>query len=184
MGDVVAQFAQSMHKNRGVGRHPLGNALQALRAVVDGIHACHDCWQYLGGADVGGGFFAADVLLAGLQRQPVGRMAVAVNADADQTAGQRALEFVAAGQVSGMRTTVSHGHAEALGAAQHNVRIPFAGRREQGQRQQIGSDAQRGSVGMRLPCQRPQVMNGTAGSRVLRQHAEVAAFGHEERYGA
>jgi hypothetical protein len=40
--------------------------------VVDGVHRGDDGEQHLGGADVGGGLLAADVLLAGLQREAVG----------------------------------------------------------------------------------------------------------------
>ena len=46
-----------------------GDAPQAVGAVPDGVEAGHDGEQHLGGADVAGGFFAADMLLAGLQGQ-------------------------------------------------------------------------------------------------------------------
>ena len=45
---------------------------QPLRAVIDRIHRGDHRQQHLRGADVGGRLFAADVLLAGLQRQPIG----------------------------------------------------------------------------------------------------------------
>ena len=49
-------------------------AAQAVGAVVDGVHARHDGEQHLGGADVARRLLAADVLLAGLQGEPVGRV--------------------------------------------------------------------------------------------------------------
>ena len=68
-----------------IARRPVG-------AVVDGVHDGHDGEQHLRGADVGGRLLAADVLLAGLQREPVGRAALGVDRDADQPAGQVPLE--------------------------------------------------------------------------------------------
>ena len=50
-----------------------------------------------------------------------------VHAHAHQAAGQAALEFVAAGQVGGMRATTAHGHAEALRAAQRDIGAQLAG---------------------------------------------------------
>ncbi|KAH9400114.1 hypothetical protein TYRP_001671 [Tyrophagus putrescentiae] len=54
----------------------LGDGLQPLRAVVDGEHGAHVGEQRLRRADVRGGLVAANVLLAGLQRQPEGLIAV------------------------------------------------------------------------------------------------------------
>jgi hypothetical protein len=52
--------------------------------------------QHLRRADVRRRLLAPDVLLARLQREAVGRVAVRVDADADQPPGQRALVLVAA----------------------------------------------------------------------------------------
>ena len=52
----------------------------------------HHREQHLGGADVAGGLLRPDVLLTGLQGQTVGRRAVGVDGDSDQSAGQVALE--------------------------------------------------------------------------------------------
>ena len=49
-------------------------ALQPFGAVIDRVHRGDDRQQHLRGADVGGRLFAADMLLAGLQRQPIGRL--------------------------------------------------------------------------------------------------------------
>ena len=48
---------------------------QAFRPVVDRVHRGHHRQQHLRGADVRGRLFAADVLLARLQRQAVGTIA-------------------------------------------------------------------------------------------------------------
>ena len=181
--NLVAELLQAAYEYGGVGGHALCDALQALRAMVDRIHARNHGRQHLGCTDVGGGFFAPDVLLTRLQRQAVGRVAVHIDAHADQAAaGQGALELVAAGQVSRMRSAVAHGHAETLCAAQHDVGIPFAGRREQGKCQQVGGHAQGRTIDMCLPCQRAQVVDAAGSRRVLRQDAEVVALGHELRH--
>ena len=137
-----AQLLQALGQDGGVARHALRDALQALRPVVHRVHARHHGRQHLRGADVGGGLLAPDVLLARLQREPVGGVAVRVDADAHQAARHGALEFVAAGQV-GVRAAGAHGHAEALGGAHHDVGAEFAGRHQQRQRQQVGGDDER-----------------------------------------
>ncbi|MNE46571.1 hypothetical protein D3C80_1409140 [compost metagenome] len=58
---------QAGRQDKGQPMHALGNALQALWAMVDGIEAGDIGQQYLGRADVGVGLLTADVLLAGLQ---------------------------------------------------------------------------------------------------------------------
>ena len=65
---------------------------QALGAVVDGVHRRDDGEEHLGGADVGRGLVAADVLLAGLQGEAVGRATLGVDGHTDQAAGQVPLE--------------------------------------------------------------------------------------------
>ena len=70
----------------------LGDRPEPLGAVVDGVHRGDHGQQHLGGADVGGRLVAADVLLAGLQREAVRRAALGVDRDPDQAAGQVPLE--------------------------------------------------------------------------------------------
>ena len=97
---------------------------------------------------------------------------------ANQAAGQGPLELVPASQVGRVRAAVAHGHAKALGVAQHDVGIPFTRRREQGKCQQVGSHAQRCAITMGLTSQGPQIINMACGCRVLSQYAEVIALGH------
>ncbi len=91
MGDLVTHLLQAARQDSGVGGNALGNALEALRSVIDRVHAGNHGRQHLRGADVGGGLFAANVLFARLQRQPIAGVAVNIDADTDQTARQRAL---------------------------------------------------------------------------------------------
>ena len=64
---------------------PPSNPAQSLGAVVHGIHGRNDRQQHLGGADVGGRLLAADVLLARLQGEAVGRTVLGVDREPDET---------------------------------------------------------------------------------------------------
>jgi hypothetical protein len=143
-----AQLRQTLGQDGGEGCNTLCDALQALRPVVDRIHAGHDGGQHLRGADVGGGFFAADVLLARLQRQTVSGLAMHVHAHAHQTAGHAALELIAAGHEGGVRAARTHGHAKALRGADDDVGTPLAGWREQCKGQKVGGEDGGGLLGM------------------------------------
>ena len=61
-----AEVFQPLCQRGGELRNTLGDVAQPIGAMVDRIHAGHDGGQHLRGTDVGGGFFAADVLLSGL----------------------------------------------------------------------------------------------------------------------
>ena len=99
-----------------------GDGGQPVRPVVHGVHGGGHGQQDLGGADVAGRLLAADVLLAGLQREPVGGLAVGVHRHADQPAGQLALERVADRDVARVRAAEPQRHAEPLGGADRDVR--------------------------------------------------------------
>ncbi len=130
--------AQGIRQDDGKVVGTQGNGLQALRPVVAGVHGGHIGEQGLGGADVGGGLFAADVLLAGLQGHAQGGVAVAVLTDPDDATGDEPLVSFLHGEVGGVRPPVSHRYAEALGTAHYGIGAPFAGRRQQRQGQQVG----------------------------------------------
>ena len=163
----------------GEACHPLGNALQALRAVVHGVHAGHHRGQHLRGANVAGGFFAANVLFAGLQCQAVSRVAVCIHTHTHQAAWQRALVLVTAGHEGRVRAARAHRHAKALGGTDHDVgpvdaaTVPFARRFEQGQREQISGHDVGGVLGVCFDGV-PGVLAQSAGGRgVLLQHGEI-----------
>ena len=65
---------------RPSGVHPAGDVAQALGPVVHGVHRGHHGQQHLRRADVRGGLLPADVLLARLERQPVGGAVLGVDA--------------------------------------------------------------------------------------------------------
>ena len=55
--------------------HAAGNLAETIGAVVHGIHGGNVGQQRLGRADIGRGFFTANVRLARLQGQTVGNLA-------------------------------------------------------------------------------------------------------------
>jgi hypothetical protein len=90
------------------------DARESLRAVIDRIHGGHDRQQHLCGADIGSRLLAPDVLLARLQREAIGGLALGVHRHAHQAPGHAALQLVPRGHVARMRAAETHGHAEAL----------------------------------------------------------------------
>ena len=117
------------------------------------------------------------MLLAGLQRQPVGGRSVGVDRDADQAAGQLARVLGVHGEVAGVRTAESHWHAEALGGAERDVGADLAGRGDQRQRQQVGADRDQRATVVRLGDQIGPVDDGATGAGRLDDHAEEIAVG-------
>ena len=69
-----AELAQTGRQHRRAAMHGAGDVREPLRPVIDRIHRGDHRQQHLRGADVGGRLLAADMLLAGLQRQPIGRL--------------------------------------------------------------------------------------------------------------
>ena len=127
---VPAAALQAARQRRGRVRDARGDLPQAAGAVIDAVHRRHDRQQHLRRTDVGGGLFAADVLLAGLQRQAVGAAAAAVDADADQTAGQRSLEGRSGRDVGGVRAAIAHRHPNRCVEPTRNVGTEFSGRHQ------------------------------------------------------
>ncbi len=147
---------------------------QSVGAVVHGVHTGHHGEQHLGGADVAGGLLAADVLLAGLQGQPVGLVPVRVHGDAHQAAGEAACELLTYGHEAGVRSAEAHRDAETLRGADRDVRAQVAGRGEQGEGEQIGGHGDDRAELVGLLDDGLDVAHGAGGARVLQQHAEDA----------
>ncbi len=152
-------------EDRGVAVGAGRDRPQALGAVVDGVHRGDDGEQHLGGADVGRRLVAADVLLAGLQREAVGRTALGVDRDADQAAGQVPLETGAHRHEAGVRAAVEQRDAEALAGADDDVGAQLARRLEQGQREQVGRDDGEGAALVGLLDDATRVEDPAGGAR-------------------
>ena len=157
--------------------HAGGDRGQSPRSVVHRVHRGHHGQQHLRGADVAGRLFPADVLLAGLQREPVGRPPVRVQGHPHQPAGQLPAQVVTGRDVRRVRAAVAHRHAEPLGAAHRDVGAHLAGRHQQGQGQQVGGHGRQRALGVRGLDGRAEVPDLPAGPRVLQQDPEQLPLG-------
>ena len=124
--------------------HPFGDPLQSVRTVVDGVHRRHDGQQHLCCADVGGGLLPADVLLAGLQRQPECRGAVRIVRHPDQPARELTLHVGPHRDEAGMRPAETQWDTEPLRRPDGDVGPDLTRRAEQGQREQVGGHSDLG----------------------------------------
>ena len=155
--------------------HARGDRSQAGRSVVHRIHRRDVRQQRLRRADVRGRLLPPDVLLASLQRHPVGLMAVAVDRQADDPAGRLTDVGVTRRQERRVGTAAAERHAEALRVADDGVGAQLARRRQQGQRQQVRRDNHEHACGMRLLDDGPEIGDGAALVRVLQQQAKGTA---------
>ena len=153
---------------------------QAIGPVVAGVHAGRHGEQHLGGADVAGGLLAADVLLARLQRQPVGGVAVGVHRDAHEAAGQLPAQVLADGHVGGVRPAEEHRHAEPLRGADRHVGAQLARGLEQRQRQNVGGHGYRRLSGVGGLDHGGEVADFSGRAGILQQDAEGPVEGPVE----
>ena len=165
-----------------IGKHgrETGNAAsdppQPVGTVIDGVHGGDDGRQHLRGADVGGGLLAADVLLAGLEGEPVGGLSGGIDAHADQPPRKRSLELVAAGEERRMRPATAHRQAKPLRRADDDVGPPLTRRREQRQRERIGGNAHHPLLRMHPLGEVPPIGHVAVGGRILHERPEAIAF--------
>ncbi|MNX63641.1 hypothetical protein D3C86_946460 [compost metagenome] len=174
---------EPQRQDAGQAMDPGGDGLQPHRAVVDGVEARHVGQQYLGGTDVGVRLLAADMLLAGLHRHAQGTLATGILGDAYDAARHGALVGIAGGEEGSVRATVAHGHAEALGRAEHHVGPQFTRGFEQQQGEHVGTDAGQSLLGLDGGDQGAQIGHLTCGGRVL-EHGTEHLLAHSITGGA
>ena len=166
--EYVTQRLSVGSKLTGLIVYLASNALEPVCAMPGGIHTCHNGQQRLSSTDIGSGFFAANMLLARLQRHTQCPVALAVDRNTNDTAWYQPLVVVVASKKCRMRPSVPHGHTEALAVAHDSVGTPLARRAKQGQRQQITGygHIHPGSLG---PLgERPVIRHSTRLIRVLK----------------
>ena len=131
-------IAQGFGQTDGQAVNPFRNRAQADGAVENGVETGHDRQQSLRRADIRGGLFAPDMLLAGLQRQTISLVAPDIDGDAHDPPRHIALVLVLAGEERRMRAAIAHRHAEPLRGADGDVSPHGAGLLQHRQRQKIG----------------------------------------------
>lgn len=141
--NLPAEFAQAGCEAAGLFMDACGDGAEAFGSMIDRIHRGHDGQENLCGADVAGGFFAADMLLAGLESEPEGGFAVGIAAHADEASWHAALERIFGGHERGVGSSVAEGHTEALGRTDDDVRAEFSGRSQEGESEKVAGENNR-----------------------------------------
>ncbi len=173
----ITRGLQSVGQLHGPAVHPARNAPQSLGTVVHRVHGRDHREEDLCGADVRRRLLAADVLLAGLERQAVGVPALGVDGQTDEASRQVSLQAGAHGHVGGVRSPVPQRHAEALGRTHDHIGSPLPRRGEQRQGQQVGRHRHQRAPRVGVGGHRGEVTDGARAPRVLPDHPEVLAVG-------
>ena len=184
VAEPIADALQAVGEDRRIGRDAFRDPHEPCRAVIHRIHARDDGGEHLRGADVARSLLAADVLLAGLEREPVGRLAVGVDAHAHEPPRQRPLELVAAGEKRRMGAAAAHRHPEALRRAHDDVGPPLARRREQHERKEIRGHAQGRLLRVHAVGTAAVIHDLAVGGRVLHERAEAVVRVEQRRHVA
>ncbi len=117
------------------------------------------------------------MLLAGLDREPVGGIAVRVHRHAHDAARDLAHVLLLGREIRRVRSAESHRHAESLRGSDRDVRSEFAGRHEQRERERVRGDDHRRTRGLGALRERAVILDAAVGGGVLEQDsAEVAGF--------
>ncbi|MNE16715.1 hypothetical protein D3C80_1096680 [compost metagenome] len=117
------------------------------------------------------------MLLAGLQGHAQRSVAPGILGHANDAPGHGPFELVTTGKIRRMRATKAHGHAKALGRAQHHIGALLARRHQHYQAEQVGSYTGQCLLGMQLGNQRAQVAHFAMGIGVLQQSPEYLVLG-------
>ena len=96
--------------------------------------------QCLRRADIGRGLVSANVLLTGLEGEPICGKTLAVDADADQAPGERSSMLFGCCHETCVRSAEPHWHTKALGTAHHDVGADFARWRGECAIEKVGGD--------------------------------------------
>ncbi len=147
--------------------------MQPVGAVVRGVETRDHREQDLGGADVAGRLLPPDVLLARLQREPERGATLGVDGHTDETTGKGAAVLVAHREIRRVRTAEAERDAEALGRTDNRVGAHLAGRRDQCEREQVGTDAHERALRVESFDRRREVAEASAAARILDEHAEA-----------
>ena len=168
----IAEVRERTGKAESETVDPLRDRAQAIRPVIDRIHRGHDREKNLGRADVAGGLFATDVLLARLERETQGGISGGILGDADKPSGHPAFVLVPGGEERGMGAAESGRDAEALGRTDDDIRAEFTRRRDDREREQVGGDNRESAGLVRAGDESSEIADRAIGGRVLEERAE------------
>ncbi len=154
----------------GLGEILLGQLPYAVAAIDIHEDVDHERDESLVGADVGGRLLAADVLLAGGEREYEAALAVAVGGLSDEAAGNLADELLARGDDSGVGAAVAERNAEGLGFQRDDIGLRRWTHDAERERLGDGDDQQR-ALGVDHIGDGGDVLDGSEEVGRLDQHA-------------
>ena len=133
--------------------YAVSHALQAVRPVIDRVHARHHGWQNLGRTDVARSPFSFDVLFTGLQGHAQGRLAADVLRDANDAPRDLPLELGPRRQKGCVRAAVPHWHTKALRTPDGRIGPKLPRGPQQTQGEQIDCHAHQRLLGVSLSAE-------------------------------
>ena len=170
--DLEPQRRETFIQPDRVTVNAFGDRFQPARPVKYGVHGRDDGQQDLRRTDIRRRLFAADMLLARLQCEAIGAVALGVHRNTDEPAGHRALMSIPRRHVGGVRPAIPHRHTVALHGPDGDVGTHFTGRLQQRQRQRIGGNHGNRAGGMELRDGFGEVVTVAVDARILEQGAE------------
>ncbi len=171
IGLTVAERRQRALDRAGGAANARRNRAQPRRTVIDRIHRRDVGEERLRRADVRRRLLAADVLLARLERHPVGLVAAGINREPDDAPRRLPHVGFARREKRRVRPAAAERHAEALRVADDRIRAHLSRRRDERQRQEIGGHRDEQALGVRALDGRPQIDDSPAIVRRLQQEA-------------
>src|SRR5262245_44141583 len=114
VSQVVAFLPEAKGQHFREAVDPPGDRTNVLGAVIDSVHAGHDCEKNLSRTDVARRLVAADVLLSRLEREPERGLPLSVLRDSHDAAGHLARVLLSRGEKRRMRSSRTHRNPEAL----------------------------------------------------------------------
>src|SRR5439155_5975768 len=163
---------QTLSEDAGALMNARRDFAKAPRAMIDGVHRSYHGEENLSRANVTGRFVATDVLLASLQREAVSRTALRIVRNTDEAARHVTLVSVARCKISGMRSAIAKGNAEALRAADCDISAKFCGRAENCQAQNVRGDNGERITAVNALNEIRVIIDRSIGGRILQEHAE------------
>ena len=169
---VKAVLAQGLSQARGLAMDTLRDGFEAFGTMKYCVEARHNGKQGLRGTNVRCRFFAADMLLAGLQAEAVGPVAMAVDGDADNAPRHVARIALFCRHIGRVRATIADGHAEPLRGADSNIRPHRARFFKQSQCHRVCGDDANGFGVVELGDVIREVTQVTMGAWILKNCAK------------
>ena len=128
----------------------IGNRLQTFRTMPDSKSCCHIGKECLSSTNIRRCFVTTDMLFTRLQSKTVGNPPFGINRLSDNASGNHTCQGFGYRQITGMRTTKSHWHAETLHRAHNHIGSPKGRRFHDCQSQRVSDNNNQCTFGFGL----------------------------------